>query len=89
MKRSNWIALEDAFSLTTIKTIKQSISDNSKILLLKNKIDAIFILFFSFVIFKSNIRLMPVGLSKPVKKLVQERLPDLSNFQDISEFIEK
>lgn len=32
---------------------------------------------------------MPVGLSKPVKKLVQEKLPDLSNYQDISEFIEK
>ncbi|RNA10457.1 Peter pan, partial [Brachionus plicatilis] len=35
------------------------------------------------------IRLMPTGLSKPVKKLVQEKLPDLSNCQDISEFMEK
>lgn len=32
---------------------------------------------------------MPVGLSKPVKKLVQERVPDMSNYQDISEYIEK
>lgn len=37
----------------------------------------------------SYIRLLPLGLSKPVKKLVQENLPDLSNFKDISEFIEK
>jgi ribosome biogenesis protein SSF1/2 len=32
--------------------------------------------------------LNPVGLSRPVKKLAQEKLPDLSNFQDISEFID-
>ena len=37
----------------------------------------------------SNIKLMPVGLSRPVKKLVQEKLPDLSNCQDISELIQK
>lgn len=36
-----------------------------------------------------NIRLAPVGLSKPVKKLNQERLPDLSSYQDISEYMEK
>lgn len=37
----------------------------------------------------SYIRLLPVGLSKPVKKLVKEDVPDLSKYQDISEFIEK
>lgn len=37
----------------------------------------------------SYVRLLPLGLSKPVKKLVQENLPDLSNFTDISEFMEK
>ena len=30
-----------------------------------------------------------MGLSKPVKKLNQDKLPDLSNFQDISEYMEK
>lgn len=35
-----------------------------------------------------NIKLKPVGLSKPVKKLAQEKIPDLSKYQDISEFIE-
>jgi len=36
-----------------------------------------------------NIKLSPVGLSKSVKKLVQEQVPDLSNLNDISEFISK
>jgi len=73
--------------LLTTKMIKLSISDNSKYLLLDLHL-RIFKLMLVLIIY-SNIRLMPVGLSKPVKKLVQEKLPDLSNYKDISEFIEK
>lgn len=36
-----------------------------------------------------NVRAVPTGLSKPVKKIVCAKLPDLSKFQDISEYIIK
>jgi len=32
---------------------------------------------------------VPVGLSKGVKKIVQSKVPDLSNFDDIDEFLLK
>ncbi|KAF4522061.1 hypothetical protein B566_EDAN004043, partial [Ephemera danica] len=35
------------------------------------------------------IRAVPIGLSKSVKKLVQAKIPDLSRFTDVSEFIMK
>lgn len=36
-----------------------------------------------------SIRVVPVGISKAVKKLTKRKLPDLSNFSDISEFMNK
>jgi len=35
------------------------------------------------------IKVVPVGVSKGVKKIVQSRVPNLSRFDDISEFITK
>lgn len=35
------------------------------------------------------IKSVPVGLSKGVKKIVQSKVPDLSNFNDIDEFLLK
>lgn len=35
------------------------------------------------------IRVVPVGLSKAVKKFNKRKLPDLSNFTDVSEFMTK
>nr|CAG4646213.1 EOG090X0508 [Macrothrix elegans] len=36
-----------------------------------------------------SIRTVPVGVSKAVKKLVQNKVPNLAKFEDISDFIEK
>jgi len=35
------------------------------------------------------IKTVPVGLSKGIKKIVQSKVPDLSNFNDIDEFLLK
>lgn len=35
------------------------------------------------------IKAVPVGLSKAVKKLVQSKIPNLGQFEDISDFITK
>jgi len=35
------------------------------------------------------IRAVPVGLNRGVKKLVQSKIPDLSKYDDISEFINR
>lgn len=35
------------------------------------------------------IKPQPVGINKGVKKLVQRQIPDLSNFEDVSEFVTK
>ena len=37
----------------------------------------------------SAIKLLPVGTSHGVKKLLRRSVPDLSKFEDISEFITK
>lgn len=37
----------------------------------------------------SNIRAVPMGLSKTVKKLVGAKVPDMSQYNDISEFIDR
>jgi ribosome biogenesis protein SSF1/2 len=34
------------------------------------------------------IRASPVGLSRPIKRLVQSKIPDLHDLQDISELVE-
>jgi len=34
-----------------------------------------------------SVKAVPVGVSKAVKRLVQSKVPDLSNLNDISEFI--
>ena len=35
----------------------------------------------------SNIRVVPVGMSKAVKKLVRGQVPNLANYNDISDFV--
>lgn len=35
------------------------------------------------------IKIVPVGVSKGVKKIVQSKVPNLARFEDISEFITK
>jgi len=35
----------------------------------------------------SNIRVVPVGMSKAVKKLVRGQVPNLSGYNDISDFV--
>ena len=35
----------------------------------------------------SNIKIAPVGVSKAVKKLAKSKLPDLSKYKDISDFV--
>ena len=37
----------------------------------------------------SSIKVVPVGMSKGVKKLMQERFPNMSKFEDISELLLK
>lgn len=37
----------------------------------------------------SSIKVVPVGMSKGVKKLMQERFPNMSKFDDISELLLK
>lgn len=36
-----------------------------------------------------EVRIAPVGLSKSVKRLVQARIPDLSQMQDIADYVMK
>ena len=36
-----------------------------------------------------SIKAVPVGVSKAVKRLVQSKIPNLANLNDISEFITK
>jgi len=35
----------------------------------------------------SNIRVVPVGMNKAVKKLVRGQVPNLANYNDISDFV--
>ena len=35
----------------------------------------------------SNIKAVPVGMSKGVKKLVKSKVPNLSRFDDVSDFL--
>lgn len=35
------------------------------------------------------IKVVPTGLSKPVKKLISKKVPDLSNYQNIDDFMQK
>jgi len=35
----------------------------------------------------SNIRVVPVGMSKAVKKLVRGQVPNLASYNDISDFV--
>lgn len=37
----------------------------------------------------SNLKVVPVGMSKGVKKLLQEKLPNMSKLEDISELLLK
>lgn len=37
----------------------------------------------------SSIKVVPVGMSKGVKKLMQEKFPNMSKFEDISELLLK
>lgn len=37
----------------------------------------------------SAIKIVPTGVSKAVKKLIQSKVPDLSKFQDVDEFLQK
>lgn len=36
-----------------------------------------------------TIKVIPCGISKPIKKLIQNKVPNLSQFEDISEFVTK
>lgn len=40
-------------------------------------------------IFFSNIRVVPVGMSKSVKKLIKATVPDMSKYNDVSEYMTK
>ena len=37
----------------------------------------------------SNIKVVPVGLSKSVKKLIKATVPDMSKYGDVSEYMTK
>lgn len=37
----------------------------------------------------SNVKVVPVGLSRGVKKLIKAEIPDLSRYNDVSDFITK
>lgn len=37
----------------------------------------------------SSLKVVPVGMSRGVKKLMQERFPNMSKFDDISELLMK
>lgn len=37
----------------------------------------------------SSLKVVPVGMSRGVKKLMQERFPNMSKFEDISELLMK
>lgn len=36
-----------------------------------------------------GIRVVPIGVSKGVKKILQSKVPNLARFQDVSEFLTK
>lgn len=38
---------------------------------------------------RSSLKVVPVGMSRGVKKLMQERFPNMSKFEDISELLIK
>jgi ribosome biogenesis protein SSF1/2 len=37
----------------------------------------------------SSLKVVPVGMSRGVKKLMQERFPNMNKFEDISELLMK
>ena len=41
------------------------------------------------IMWYSAVKVLPVGTSKNVKKLLKRRVPNLSKYQDISDFITK
>lgn len=38
---------------------------------------------------RSSLKVVPVGMSRGVKKLMQEKFPNMSKFEDISELLMK
>lgn len=38
---------------------------------------------------RSSLKVVPVGMSKGIKKLLQEKFPNMSKFEDISELLMK
>lgn len=44
---------------------------------------------YDIVLYFSNVKVVPVGLSRGVKKLIKVEIPDLSRFNDVSDFITK
>ncbi|PIO39731.1 hypothetical protein AB205_0046480, partial [Aquarana catesbeiana] len=42
-----------------------------------------------FLCFYSSVKVVPVGMSKGVKKLLQEKFPNMSRWEDISELLVK
>ena len=65
--------------------ISKSTRDETKELGLGSRLDTIDIML-AFDHF-SNIKIAPSGISRAAKKLLQGKVPDLSRFNDISDFM--
>ena len=41
------------------------------------------------LLYSSNIQVTPVGITKPIKKLLKAKVPDMSKYSDISDYVTK